>query len=92
MIDPDRKGRRPEVGLAGWREAVAMASTYPAPGGIGGGRDPWKPAWKAAEPRAGKAGCTQALWTTLSYFQLGDERQLPGHLGGSAHHLGPWPR
>ena len=57
-----------------------MASTYPAPGRLGGGRDPWKPAWKAAEPRAGKAGCTQALWTTLSYLQLGDERRLPGHL------------
>ena len=56
MIDPDRKGRRPEVGLAGWREAVAMASTYPAPRWLGGGRDPWKPAWKAAEQGRVHAG------------------------------------
>ena len=29
MTDPDRKGRRPEVGLAGWREVVAMTSRCP---------------------------------------------------------------
>ena len=36
MTDPDPKGRRPEVGLAGWREAVAMISRCPAPGRLGG--------------------------------------------------------
>lgn len=93
MTDPDRKGRRPEVGLVGWREAVAMTSRCPGCRAVwdGRGRDLRKPAWKVAEPRAGKTGCMQALWTPLSYIQLGDERQLPGHLQGSAHHLGPWP-
>ena len=44
MIDPDRKGRRPEVGLAGWREAVAMASTYPALGGL------WEEGTRGSQP------------------------------------------
>ena len=74
MIDPDQKGRRPEVGLAGWREAVAMASTYPAPGGLG------EEGTRGSQPGKlpSKAGCTQALWTTLSYLQPGDERRLLG--------------
>ena len=68
-----------------------MTSRCPGPSVVWGsrGRGPRKPARKAAEPRAGKAGRAQALRAPLSYFQDGGERRRPRHLGGSAHHLPP---
>lgn len=66
-----------------------MTCRCPGPSVVSGrrGRGPRKPARKAAEPRAGKAGRAHALRSPLSYFQDGGERRRPRHLGGSAHHL-----
>lgn len=66
-----------------------MTCRCPGPSVVWGrrGRGPRKPARKAAEPRAGKAGRAHALRSPLSYFQDGGERRRPRHLGGSAHHL-----
>lgn len=61
MMTPTEKGRRPEFGLVGWRRRLPWHLDVQATGQLWGrrGRDLRKPAWKAAGPRAGKAGCTR---------------------------------
>lgn len=88
LTGPDRKGRRPKVGPAGWRGAVAVTSRCPDPLGVWGkyGRNPRKPVRRAAEQR--QAQPPQALRVPCHDYKMG-VRGGGGlcivHIRGSAH-------